>query len=397
MAMTPETKRVSRRAILGSLSVAGLAPALAGAAQPPGQSGSTRTGPRRKALTSDAKNRLILLGTSGGPPWWMETDRAGVASAVVVGDRYYLIDAGHGVGRQIKDARLGTWDKDMQGPLDGLQSVFLTHLHSDHIADLYGILGTGLQNGLSRRDRLVEIWGPGNRGALPVSYKGEKMTEVVAPENPTPGTRETIDMMVKTFATDFNDRVIDSGYPAPDKIFAGRDIPLPAQYAKDPNGNPHPRMSPFTFFEDDRVKVSATLVQHAPVFPAYAFKFETDTGTVVFSGDTGPSENLVELAAGADILVHEVIAEQWIAQRHPEPRNAAAEAEYQHLKGAHTTIEEVGVIAEQAGVGTLVLNHMVPGNWPVKEFKRAGDNFSGQLIVGEDLDAIAIGQVARKR
>jgi ribonuclease BN (tRNA processing enzyme) len=203
--------------------------------------------------------------------------------------------------------------------------------------------------------------------------------------------------MVRTFATDFNDRVIDSGYPMPDKIFAGRDIPLPAGYGKDPNRNPHPRMSPFSFYEDDRVKVSATLVQHAPVFPAFAFKFETDTGTIVFSGDTGPSENLVELAAGADVLVHEVIAEQWIAQRHPEPRDAAAEAEYQHLKGAHTTIEEVGVIAEQAGVSTLVLNHMVPGNWPVKEFKRAGDNFSGQLIVGEDLDAIPIGTMARTR
>ncbi|MCC5348697.1 MBL fold metallo-hydrolase, partial [Staphylococcus aureus] len=67
-------------------------------------------------------------------------------------------------------------------------------------------------------------------------------------------------------------------------------------------------MKPVVFYEDDRVKVSATLVQHAPVFPSFAFRFDTEDGSVVFSGDTGPSENLVRMARGADVLVHEVIA-----------------------------------------------------------------------------------------
>ena len=131
-------------------------------------------------------------------------------------------------------------------------------------------------------------------------------------------------------------------------------------------------MRPIDVFEDDRVKVTATLVQHAPVFPAFAFRFDTDTGSVTFSGDTGPSENLVELATGSDILVHEAIAAQWVAQRHPEPRDDAAEAEYQHLIGAHTTIEDVGGVAERAGVKKLVLNHLVPGAWPVEEWRRPG-------------------------
>ena len=400
---------ISRRRALGLASALGLTPLAATACSPAGGASSAGAGasgtassapaavpgrpPGRDPLTTAARNRLVLLGTSGGPPWWNDSHREGVSSAVAVGDKYYLVDAGDGVGKQLKKAKLGTWTPDMRGPLDALVAVFLSHLHSDHISDLYNLLGTGLQNGVAVPDRVLEIYGPGNRGALPVSFRGEQIPadQVVNPRNPTPGTRETIEAMVKTFATDFNDRIIDSGYPPPRDFFTGRDIVLPADLVDDPNGDPHPRMSPVDVFEDDRVKVTAILVQHAPVFPAFAFRFDTDTGSVTFSGDTGPSDNLVELAKGSDLLVHEVIAAQWVAQRHPEPRDPAAEAEYQHLVGAHTTIEDVGGIAERAGVKKLVLNHLVPGNWPVEEWEKAGAGFSGELVVGEDLDAIAIG------
>ncbi|MFW3386027.1 UNVERIFIED_CONTAM: MBL fold metallo-hydrolase [Kocuria sp. CPCC 205274] len=406
--MPRSSSGISRRRALGLASALGLTP-LAATACASGSAASSGTlsasgtasaaasapgrAPGRGPLTTDATNRVVLLGTSGGPPWWNDSHREGVASAVVVGDKYYLVDAGDGVGKQIKKAKLGTWDKDMRGPLDALVAVFLTHLHSDHISDLYNILGTGLQNGVAIPDRVLEIYGPGNRGALPISYQGAQIPsdQVVNPDNPTPGTRETVEAMIKTFATDFNDRIIDSGYPPPKDFFAGRDIELPAELIDDPNGDPHPRMRPVEVFEDDRVKVTATLVQHAPVFPAFAFRFDTDTGSVTFSGDTGPSENLVELAKGSDILVHEAIAAEWVAQRHPEPRDAAAEAEYQHLIGAHTTIEDVGGIAERAGVKKLVLNHLVPGNWPVEKWEKAAENFSGELVISEDFDAIAIG------
>lgn len=403
-----ESHGLTRRKALGLASALGLTPlvvtscapgeaaAPAGDNPPPPETPASNAPGRaigRAPLTTSAQNRIVLLGTSGGPPWWNDSHREGVASAVVVGDKYYLIDAGDGVGKQIKKAKLGTWDKDMRGPLDALEAVFLTHLHSDHISDLYNIFGTGLQNGVTVPERVLQVFGPGNRGALPVNYKGEEIPadQVVNPGNPTPGTRETIESMINTFATDFNDRIIDSGYPPPRDFFVGRDIDLPTGLGDNPNGNPHPRMSPIPVFEDDRVKVTATLVQHAPVFPAFAFRFDTDTGSVTFSGDTGPSNNLVELAKGSDILVHEVIAEEWVGQHHPAPRDAAAEAEYQHLVGAHTTIEDVGDIAERAGVKTLVLNHLVPGNWPVEKWEKAGQRFSGKLIVGEDLDSIAIG------
>lgn len=125
--------------------------------------------------------------------------------------------------------------------------------------------------------------------------------------------------------------------------------------------------------------------------PAFAYRFDTENGSVTFSGDTSPSENLVELAKGSGILVHEDIAEEWVGQHHPAPRDAACEAEYQHLVGAHTTIEDVGGVAERAGAEELMLDHLVPGNWPVDKWEEAGANFSGELVVAADLDAIAIG------
>src|SRR5260370_28752566 len=75
------------------------------------------------------------------------------------------------------------------------------------------------------------------------------------------------------------------------------DIPPIAGF-KSPNETPSPPMQPFKIFEDDRVRVSATLVDHAPVWPAFAYRFDTDDGSIVFSGDTGRNENLIKLAKG---------------------------------------------------------------------------------------------------
>ncbi len=132
-------------------------------------------------------------------------------------------------------------------------------------------------------------------------------------------------------------------------------------------------------------------MQHAPVFPALAFRFNTDDGSVAFSGDTGPTGNLIELAQDVDVLVHEVIAREWVGRLLPAPRDAAQESLFQHLINVHTVIEDVGPIAERARVRTLVLSHLVPGNWPAEEWQRAKNGFSGTLVVGQDLDRIGVG------
>ncbi|WP_328529190.1 MBL fold metallo-hydrolase [Nocardioides sp. NBC_00368] len=377
---------VSRRSLLAGAGATGV---LAGTGALPASAAGATSAARK--FGAGRRTRLVLLGTSGGPPWWPGTDRAGVASAVVVGDKYYIVDAGHGVGRQARDARLGNWSHDTDGPLDALRAIFLTHLHSDHIIDLNNLLIEGLSNGLARVTAPVQVWGPGNRGTLPPRFGPPPDPAVTAPENPTPGTAETIDLMMRAYATDINDRVFDTRKPPPSALASGHDVPIPERYLADPNGNPHPRMSPVPFYEDDRVRVSATLVQHAPVFPALAFRFETEDGVVVFSGDTSPSENLIEMARGADILVHEVMDREWAEEIFPEPRDTSAEGRFQHLINAHTTIDEVGPIAEAAGVRTLVLNHLVPANWPEHKFHRAQKNFSGLVVVGRDLDEFGVG------
>jgi ribonuclease BN (tRNA processing enzyme) len=379
-------RRSVLKAALGGAAVLAAAPLVSGNARAQAENsgdGGTAEGSR---------TQLVLLGTSGGPPEWPGSTRSGIASAVVVGDRYYIVDAGAGVVRQVREARLGNWQHDTEGPLDALRAIFLTHLHSDHVVDLNNIMTVGLYNGVSQVDQTVPIWGPGNRGALPPLFGPPPAPEPVAPENPTPGTQEMVELIVRAFATDFNDRLFDNRRPSPSLLFEGRDVPIPAEFLADPNGNPHPRMSSVPFYEDDRVRVSATLVQHAPVFPALAFRFDTVEGSIAFSGDTSPSENLIELAQGVDVLVHEVIAREWAENLFPSPRNDAQEGLYQHLINAHTVIEDVGPVAEQAGAKTLVLSHLVPGYWPEEEWQAAKNGFSGTLIVGKDLDRLCIGR-----
>jgi len=142
-----------------------------------------------------------------------------------------------------------------------------------------------------------------------------------------------------------------------------------------------------SLMQDANVKVTAALVDHGAVKPAFAYRFDCPDRSIVISGDTRPSENLVRLAKGADILVHEVMylpaLERLIAA---EPN---AKTLREHLLASHTTTEQVGRIATEAGVKTLVLSHFVPGGPPVIEdkvwFDAVRPTFSGNLIVGRDL------------
>lgn len=384
---------VSRRNVLAGIAAGAVVSATAGCStslsDTTEQSGDDRRfGPEPYA---GQRTRLVLLGTAGGPPYWPGGTREGIASALVVGDRYYLVDAGHGVLRQLRKAKLGeNYDTTFDGPLDVLAGVFLTHLHSDHIVDLNNILTEGSYNGLQHVER-VPIWGPGNRGEVPPFFGEGTPPKPVGGDNPTPGTREMVDLLVRAYAADLNDRIFDNSKPHPDQMWDAKDVPVPPEYLREPNANPCPPMDPFTFFEDDHVRVSAVLVNHAPVFPALAYRFDTDDGSVTFSGDTGLTPNLVKLARDSDVLVHEVIDKSWVASLFPEPRDDAQESMFRHLIEAHTLIEDVGKVAEEANAGSLVLSHVVPGDGGEDRFGAAGDGFSGRFVVGRDLDVIGIG------
>jgi ribonuclease BN (tRNA processing enzyme) len=346
---------------------------------------------------SSSRTRLLLLGTAGGPTWAPNSDQCGISSAVAVGDAYYVVDCGEGVGKRLQQAVSPANSRTVMTA--SLRALFLTHLHSDHTIDYANLLLFGLFTGLDRPSSPLKVFGPGRRGQMaPIfSLPGSPTPTVpiINPDNPTPGTKDMTGYLYQAFATDLNDRMRDNGKRSLEELVQVHDIDIPPIAGfKSPNETPSPPMEPFKLFEDDRVRVSATLVQHAPVWPAFAYRFDTDDGSIVFSGDTGRSENLIKLAKGADILVHEVIVTSVVHGLFPAPRSVAQEGLMQHLLNAHTQVEEVGGIAEAAGVKKLVLSHIVPGNATREQLLPAGKGFSGELVIGRDLMQIGVGQAA---
>src|SRR2546427_343542 len=150
---------------------------------------------------------------------------------------------------------------------------------------------------------------------------------------------------------------------------------------------PHEITQAGMVMQNGEVKVTAALVDHPPVRPAFAYRFDTVDRSIVISGDTAPSESLVTLAKGADVLVHEVLYLPGLDRLVGNERHATRLRA--HLLASHTPAAEVGRIAAAAGVKTLVLSHFVPGDDPsiIDEMWTAGvrAHFEGEVVVGRDL------------
>jgi ribonuclease BN (tRNA processing enzyme) len=307
---------------------------------------------------------------------------------VVVDGAVYLVDCGEGWGPQIRRAGLSA--TGYHRGLESLVGVFFTHLHSDHTVDYPNLLTLAWHNGGDLLTAPIDIYGPGDRMVLPPIHGDPgRDLPVVAPHNPTPGLVSMTQSLIEGFATDLNDRIRDYHKRDLAEMFRVHDIALPPGAGDDPNGRPAPLMDPFVVHEDSRVQVTATLVNHAPVFPAFAFRFDTDAGSITFSGDTCPCDNLVRLAQGSDVLVHEVIDREW-AEGTFATRGSSGEALLHHLLAAHTTIEDVGAIAQEASVSMLALHHLIPGNNAEARWAEAAAGFDGPLVVGQDLMEIRL-------
>ena len=285
------------------------------------------------AADADSGTRLILLGTAGGPA--VKKTRAQPANAVVVGGDIYVVDAGDGVSRQLALAGLSVRD---------LRAIFITHNHSDHVADYGTLLLRAMASGLRTP---VDSFGPPPLEAMTVAY---------------------LDYM----RWDVELRVKDENRPPLGSLVRTHDI-----------------AGAGIVFEDDNVRVTAVEVPHGAAEPAYAYRFDTPDRSIVFSGDTSRSEALIELARGADILVHEILNMDAIdaTVNRTDPGNEALK---RHIIEAHTPMREVGEVATEAGVGKLVLSHFVPADipaWDRPELWRAGvrETWDGELVVGEDL------------
>ena len=276
-------------------------------------------------------SRLILLGTAGGPR--PRKTRSAPAQVIVVDGTAYVVDCGDGVARQLVLAGI---------PLANLRHVFLTHQHSDHNADYGNLLLLAWTAGLRTR---VDAWGP-----PPL----EQMT------------RHFMEMNSYDIAT----RIKDEGR-----------IPL------QPLVHVHELRKGGVVLQDENVRVRATLVDHPPVVPAFGYRFDAEDRSIVISGDTRPSDNLIELAQGADILVHDALYAPAIDRLVAGVPNAPDLK--RSILSHHTTAEDAGRVAQAAGVKTLVLSHLIPPEDPEVTdqmwIDAASANFRGRVVVGKDL------------
>jgi ribonuclease BN (tRNA processing enzyme) len=351
--------------------------------------------PHRPPRRTDAGTKAVLLGTGGGGH--PKVSRCGFANAVVVGDAVYLVDCGEGVHQQLWRAGLAV-NPAFAPTWPAVRAIFVTHLHADHIVDLVNLFQ------MSWPPPTIDVFGPAPAG-LPIAvFPPGTSRPLVFAEEPTPGIRATIGRLMQAFAYNTNLRVADEGRLNVAESVRVHEIGVRrGDYAPDidlgvtRDGSSataaSPPMEPVEIYpEDDHgVRVSAILVQHAPVFPAFGFRFDTPDGSVVFSGDTGPCENVVRLARGADVLVHEVIDIDRLMGRVSRMPNR--DAVRNHLASSHSAPEEVGEIAKRAGVATLVLSHLVPGDLEptVDEWEaRVRPHFDGEVVCGVDLDEFAL-------
>ncbi|MFL4475656.1 MBL fold metallo-hydrolase [Paeniglutamicibacter sp. MACA_103] len=274
---------------------------------------------------------LVLLGTGGGPT--PKTERSAAANAIVVGDATYIIDAGNGIARQMAFARL---------PFDSIRAMGITHHHSDHNADAGTLLHLSWCANLARE---VSTFGPAPWTGIWAAF-------------------------LEYSSTDVETRKVDEGRPDFADLVTATDV-----------------VDPGTVYEDDRVRISAAWVNHPPI-PALAYRIDTEDRSYVISGDTTPCDSLIELAKGADVLVHEVMH---VPSIDPLLRRSNGARLREHLINSHTSSTDVGNIAEQAGVGQLVLSHFVPGSPAVLEETWLADarkGFDGKIVAGRDLMVI---------
>lgn len=275
---------------------------------------------------------LLLLGTMAGPV--LHPERMMASQAVIVDGAIYLIDCGYGTILRMTQAGLRPAD---------VKAIFVTHHHSDHGADYVNLIHLAWIQGIE--GRIVSV-GP-------------------------PPLKRIHEAAIAYHREDIDIRIAGTGREPMEGFFDVREASHPG-----------------VIYEDDRIKVSAALADHPPFETAFGFRVETPYRTLVFSGDTAPSKTIATLATGADVLTHEVMyvegIDAMLARRPYVPPQLKA-----FLMDGHTSAEDAGRIAAEAGVGTLVLSHFLPGNQPTvtDEIWRAeaAKHFEGRIVVGQDL------------
>jgi len=284
------------------------------------------------AATGRAQNlKVTLLGTGSPLP---RMDRFGPSILVEAGGEKLVFDCGRGATQRLAQLKI---------PFSDITALFVTHLHSDHVVGIPDLWLTGWLNG---RIVPMRVWGP-------------------------TGTRNMMTHLQEAFEFDIHiRRDVDEKIPGAGAQVEAKDVEEGVVY------------------EHDGVKVTAFFVDHGLVKPALGYRVDFGGHSVVLSGDTRPSENLVHWATGTDLLIHEVIDPEAFIQ---ERGKALGPEAVKQILGHHTTPEQAGKIFTTVKPKLAVYSHMVPGN---------GQNFvaltrktyAGPLELGEDLMSIEVGE-----
>ncbi len=277
---------------------------------------------------STAQTKLVLLGT--GTPF-ADPERSGPSLAIVVGNHSYLVDAGPGLVRRAAAA----YNKGQQGlQADQLRTLFLTHLHSDHTAGLSDLIFTPA---VLDRNTPLRVFGP-------------------------KGTKKMVQHTQKAFKEDMEIRIHGLEF--------GNALGYQVQVHE---------ITPGIIYQDSLIRVQAFRVKHGAWKEAFGFRFETADKIIVVSGDCTYSEELIEQAKGADILVHEVYSSLGLNKREQRWKN--------YHSTFHTSPEQLGLIAKLAQPKLLVLTHQLFfGTPPDQLLKEVQNAYQGKVVQGNDLD-----------
>jgi ribonuclease Z len=273
---------------------------------------------------------VTLLGTGSPIP---DPNRAGPSTLVRAGGQVFLVDCGRGVLQRAAAAGVGA---------AGLSALLLTHLHSDHIAELGDLVITSWVTNFAPDPAPLPIIGP-------------------------PGTAETVEATLKAFGHDIDYRIAhhaDLNAPPPIDVH---------EYTEGP------------VWDRDGVTIRVAPTDHRPVAPTIGFRIEFGGASVVLAGDTVPCASLDELAGGADALVHTAIRKDILI--HVPQQRVKDVCDY------HSSVQEAAATAARAGVGTLVLTHYVPAIAPGQEEQwraLAATEFKGQIELGDDLHRVEV-------
>src|SRR3989442_8117683 len=261
-----------------------------------------------RAQGASKKTRLVLLGTGGGPRI-VAPGRSKSANLIVINGVPYVVDCGEGVAHQLVRAGVA---------LNTLRYVFITHHHSDHNLDYGNLIHDSWAAGLRAP---VDAYGPPPIKAMTEAY-----------------------WQLNRF--DIETRIADEGRPDLRKLVTAHEF-----------SEPGPVM------QNADVKVSAARVRHPPIEHAYAYRFDAADRSIVISGDTAYSPELIALARGADVLVHETMHLGGLESLLKRVRNAATLRE--HLHASHTVTEDIGrVAAAPRGKNPLLSPFVAPARGP---------------------------------